>query len=336
MVHGRLVTERLDSAALRGNPLGDPAERTVMAWLPPSQERGARLPAVYFLHGFGGSAQAFANVAAFTPSLPERIDRLVGSGALPEFAAVFVDGWTSLGGSQWVNSQAIGRYRDYLVQDVVPFAERAWGLLPSAGARAVAGKSSGGYGALVMARHHPDVFAHVACHAGDMGFDYCYLPDLPLAAGALLGTDAVAWLGEMQRRGRETRLRGEDRGVVNVLAMAAAYSPEAGAPLGIALPFDAETGALRPEVWARWLAHDPVRFVPQSLDAFRRLRTLYLDCGTRDEFRLRWGARMVARSLREAGIAVLHEEFDDGHRGIDYRFARSLSLIVPRLDRGPP
>ena len=135
-MQGRLVTARVASAALRGNPLGDPAEREIWAWLPPSHARGARLPAVYFLHGFGGSVRSLAGFSAFTPSLPERIDALVAGGALPEFAAVFVDGWTALGGSQWVNSEATGRYRDYLVQDVVPAAEREWGLLPSAGARA--------------------------------------------------------------------------------------------------------------------------------------------------------------------------------------------------------
>jgi len=330
---GRLATARLRSAALSGNPLGDPAERTVLAWLPPSHGAGARLPAVYFLHGFTGSVHSYTNVSPFAPTLPERIDALVAAGDLPEFVAVFVDGWTALGGSQWVNSAATGRYRDYLVQEVVPFAEREWGMLPLARARAVVGKSSGGYGALVMARHHPEVFAHVGCHAGDMGFEYCYLPDFPLAAGALLGTDAASWFAGLLRRGRETRLRGDDHAVVNVLAMAAAYSPEPGAPLGIALPFDAETGALRPEVWERWLAHDPVRFVPASLGAFGRLESLFLDCGTRDEFRLRWGARMVARALARAGVAATHEEFDDGHRGVDYRYARSLGVIVPRLQR---
>ena len=59
--------------------------------------------------------------------------------------------------------------------------------MPRAAARAVVGKSSGGYGALVMGAHHPDVFGHVASHAGDAGFEYCYLPDFPRAAAALQG-----------------------------------------------------------------------------------------------------------------------------------------------------
>jgi S-formylglutathione hydrolase FrmB len=333
-MNGRLVAARLHARALRGNPLGDPAEREVLAWLPPSHRPGVRLPAVYFLHGFSGSLRSWTNASPFGRTVPERIDDLHAAGELPDFAAVFVDGWTGIGGSQWVNSEAVGRYRDYLVEDVVPFAEREWGLLPEAGARAVVGKSSGGYGALVMARHHPDVFAHVGCHAGDAGFEYCYLHDFPRAAAALEGTDPAAWLAGMKERARERKLDGDDFPVLNVLAMAAAYSPRGGEPLGVELPFDPGTCALRPEVWARWLSHDPVRFVAGSLDSFRRLETLFLDCGRFDEFQLRWGARMVVKALEEAGVPVTYEEFDDGHRGTDYRYDHSLRLIVPRLRRG--
>lgn len=331
-MHGRLVTARLHARALEGNPLGDPADREVLAWLPPSHRSGARLPAVYFLHGFSGSLRSWTNVSPFGATVPERIDALCAAG-LPEFVAVFVDGWTGIGGSQWVNSTAVGRYRDYLVQDLVPFAEEEWGLLPAAGARAVVGKSSGGYGALVMARHHADVFAHVGCHAGDSGFEYCYLHDFPKAAAALEDTDPAAWLAGMKERARQRHMDGDDFAVLNTIAMAAAYSPDPEQPLGVALPFDPVTCALRPEVWERWLAHDPARFVAGALDSFRRLETLFLDCGRFDEFQLRWGARAVVQQLEQAGIPATYEEFDDGHRGIDYRYDRSLSLIAPRLRR---
>jgi hypothetical protein len=135
----------------------------------------------------------------------------------------------------------------------------------------------------------------------------------------------------MLRRARETQLRSGDHFALNVVAMAAAYSPRAGAPLGLELPFDLATARVRDDVWTRWLAHDPVRFVPQRLDAFRTLRSIYVDCGTRDEHHLRWGARMVVDALRGAGIDVVHEEFDDGHGGINYRYDRSLAYLAPRL-----
>jgi predicted esterase len=40
---------------------------------------------------------------------------------------------------------------------------------------------------------------------------------------------------------------------------------------------------------------------------------------------------MVAASLREAGVEVRHEEFEDGHQGTGYRFDASLRWLAPRL-----
>ena len=84
--------------------------------------------------------------------------------------------------------------------------------------------------------------------------------------------------------------------------MAAAYSPKKGEPLNLELPFDQQNAKMRLDVWNRWLVHDPVRFVPKFLDSFRKLKTVFLDCGTRDEFNLRWGTRMVADDLKAAGV----------------------------------
>jgi S-formylglutathione hydrolase FrmB len=336
-MEGRLDLEWMEAPALAGNPLGDPARRPLYLYRPPGHRPG--LPAVYFLHGFTGSAHSWVGFQPFGVTVPERLDALVAGGRIPPVVGVFVDGWTALGGSQWVNSPAIGRYGDYLAHDVPAFVERRAGTLAAPAARAVIGKSSGGYGALAMGRLHPEVFGHVGSHAGDAGFEYCYLPDFPKAAGPLLGTDPARWLEDLRRRARETKMRAEDHATLNVLAMAAAYSPfpdPASAPpgsAGLELPFEPGTARLRPEVWARWLAHDPVRFVPAEIGSFRRLGSVYLDCGTRDEFNLRWGARMVAEALRAGGVEVVHEEFEDGHRDINYRYDRSLSFVVPRLAR---
>jgi S-formylglutathione hydrolase FrmB len=334
-MHGRLEWTEVDSEALRDNPLGDPARRPLLVYLPPGHGQGARrLPAVYFLHGFTGSARGWSHASPFQPTVPERLDELVAAGLVPPLVGVFPDGWTALGGSQWTNSAAVGRYRDYLAADVVACVDARYRTAPEAAARAVVGKSSGGYGALLMGARHPEVFGHVAAHSADAAFEYCYLPDFPRAAAALEGKDPQAWFQGMLRRARETKLRPDDHGVLNVLAMAAAYSPRPGDPLGVALPFEPATARLRDEVWARWLDQDPVRFVPRAVEAFRRLRSVYVDCGTRDEFNLRWGARMVVEALRSGGVEVCHEEFDDGHRGTDYRYARSLSYLGPRLAGG--
>jgi S-formylglutathione hydrolase FrmB len=332
-MNGTLVELEVESAALDANPLGDPARRTVLLWVPPGG--GAGRPSVTFLHGFGGTARGWTHPSLFAPTVPERIDALVSAGEIPPFVAVFPDGATALGGTQWTNAPAVGRYQDYVAEDVRAAVEARVGTVARREARAVLGKSSGGYGALCMARDRSDVYALAGAHAADACFEYCYLPDLPKAAAALLGApDPAAWLEGAKRRAREAKLSQSDFTALNVVAMAAHYSPRPGAPLGLELPFELPSGRPREEVWARWLAHDPVRFLPRAAQALRRLAGVFLDCGTRDEFNLRWGTRMVAETLRAAGVTVEHQEFEDGHSGTGYRYDASLRWIVPRLARG--
>jgi S-formylglutathione hydrolase FrmB len=273
-------------------------------------------------------------VSPFGLSALDRLDAMIEAGTIPPVIAVFPDGWTSLGGSQWINSDAIGRYRDYVAKDVVGFVDRTYRTLPKAASRAVLGHSSGGYGALVMGRYHPELFSHLGSHAGDCYFEYCYMPDLPKAASALLKAGGLeAWYQDFKKRSRETKPRGDDFAVINVVAMAAAYSPKKGEPLNIELPFDPNTARLKLDVWNRWLVHDPVRFVPKVQDAFRKMKSVFIDCGTRDEYNLRWGARMLAEEFKVTGAELCHEEFEDSHSGVTYRFERSLGFLVPRMAR---
>jgi enterochelin esterase family protein len=117
------------------------------------------------------------------------------------------------------------------------------------------------------------------------------------------------------------------RDAINIVAMAACYSPNPNSPHGFDLPFDVETGELRQEVWARWLEWDPVYLVERYADALSSLRLLYVDAGMRDEFNLQYGARIFTRQLQARGIPFVHEEFDDGHFDIQYRYDRSLKAI---------
>jgi S-formylglutathione hydrolase FrmB len=334
-VKGQVDLHRVRCAALLGNALGDPVERPCVVYLPPGYATSAeRYPVVVFLHAFLGSAAGWLNVSPFSPTVPERLDALISEAGLPPCIGVFPDGWTALGGSQWANSVATGRYRDAVVKDVLGWVDASFRSVPRREGRAVVGRSSGGYGAWQLVRHHPDVFGHLAAHSADAYFEYCFLPDFPKAAGALLNAGGVeAWWRAFAARAREAKMAGEDHAVVNALAMAAAFSPKPGEPLGLELPFEQDTGAVRKEVWERWLAEDPVRFVAGEPRPFVSLKTVFIDCGTRDEFGLRWGARMLARSLAGAGAAVTHEEYEDGHMGTSYRFDGSLRLLLPRLAR---
>jgi len=117
-----------------------------------------------------------------------------------------------------------------------------------------------------------------------------------------------------------------------MLGYAAAYSPRSAAAFDVDLPFDMQTGELRDEVFMRWRAYDPVERVGGSLEALQRLRLRYVDCGRKDEYALDVGARVLTARMRGYGLTVRHEEFDDDHRNVGYRYEVSLPALAGALD----
>jgi len=233
-----LVVETFASRVLADNPLGDPATRKVPVILPPDYETsGRRYPVIYGLTGFTGSGPMMLNVTAWQPNLQERIDILMAHGRLPPAIFVLPDCFTRYGGSQYLNSTAIGRYEDYLIEEIVPFVDSKYRTIAAPEGRGLFGKSSGGYGAIVLGMRHPDVFGALACHSGDMYFEMCYKPDFPKFINAVLKAGGLEkWWAEFEKKVKKER---QDVEAVNILAMAAAYSPDPDRePLPIDFPFD--------------------------------------------------------------------------------------------------
>src|SRR3569623_1225308 len=219
---GRTDSFSIDSAALAGNPLGDPARRPVPVWLPPSYDHapGRRYPVVYWLSGFASTGASFFQGTPWSPALADRLDRLVAAGRMGEVIVVAPDCFTRFGGSQYIDSPATGRYETHLCHELIPPIDARYRTAASRAGRAVGGKSSGGFGALVLAMRHPALYAAIASHA----------------------------------------------------------------------------------------------------DALRGMRRVFLDAGTRDEWALDVGARVMAARMRALGVPVEHEEFDDGHMTTSYRY----------------
>jgi S-formylglutathione hydrolase FrmB len=327
----QVIIEQFTSRVLADNPLGDPVTRRLPIVLPPDYDiSGKRYPVIYGLTGFTGSGPMMLNVSGWQPNLPQRIDRLQTTGKLQPAIYVLPDCFTRYGGSQYLNSTAIGRYEDYVIDEIVPHVDRSYRTIATPEGRGVFGKSSGGYGSIMLGMKHPDVFGAVACHSGDMAFDLCYRPDFPKFANAIQKAGGVdKWLSEF-----ESKLKIEERDIeaMDILAMAAAYSPNPIAqPLPIDFPFDLETCELKPDVWARWLEFDPVQLVDRYADHLKRLRLLFIDCGSRDEFNLHFGARTLVRKLKSLGVPHEYEEFDDGHMNVQYRYDVSLPKIAGAL-----
>ena len=323
-----LVFERVESLSLAGNPLGDPTVRELPLLVPGDHGGRSDLPLVILLAGFSGQGRVLLDDDPWSEGLLRRLDRLAAAGKIGPMIVALPDCFTRLGGSQYLNSASTGRYEDYLWQDLLPSVKRRFPV----GRVGVAGKSSGGYGALVQAMRHPEIVAAAAVHSGDLYFEYCYLPDFPKAVRALRRHGGVeGFLAHFANAPKKRE--GELMDAINLLCMAACYSPDAAAPLGIALPFDLDTGAILPDIWSRWLAFDPVRMVeqPNYAAALRGLRLLHIECGSRDEFFLDMGARILSRRLHALGIAHHHEEFEDSHRSINYRYDVTLPKLYAAL-----
>lgn len=329
-----IVTPTLTSQFLRANPMGDPHERQVPIYLPPDYETsGARYPVVYFLAGFAGGGRYLLSESLWGETLPQRVDRLVRAGTVRPLIVVMADCLTRLGGSQYINSAATGRYEDHLVDELVPFVDATVRTVATRAGRALMGKSSGGYGATVLAMRHPDVFAAAVDHSGDKYFELCYKADIP-AAVAALGRYEHSPARFLEGFPHPPTERGRHWfALVNLLAMASCYSPNPASAIGFDLPFAPRTGELDAEVWGRWLAHDPVELAAAHADALRRLALYYLDCGRWDEHHLQLGNRIYSQRLTALGVPHVYDEFDGGHMNVAHRYDESLRRLGEVLER---
>jgi len=330
---GRWAEHQVDSALLRGNPLGDPHTRPLWVYLPPGydDDESRRYPSVYVIQGMTGQLDMWRNRTAFRRNFPELLDELFADQGCPPAVVVFVDCWTSYGGSQFLDSPGTGRYHSYLCSEVVPFVDAEYRTINAPAHRGIMGKSSGGYGAMVTPMLRPDLFGGLATHAGDALFELCYLPEFGPVARALRdhygGAYERFWA---DFRSRPAGSGKEDDSLVNAYAMAACYSADADGT--VRLPFDPATGMLIPEVWERWLRWDPVRMVPGHAEQLKSLRAIYVDAGRRDEYFLDLGAEAFRRALAGVGVTDVHFElFDAGHAMIEYRYPIALRYLAERL-----
>lgn len=331
MNKGTVKVLRHTSESLKNNPLDDPFERDLYVYLPPGydDEPEKRYSSVYVLTGFTGRGRMLLNDHAFQPNFAERMDKLISENKIKPMIAVMPDCFTRYGGAQYINSSAIGNYEDYLTEEIVSFVDENFRTINDKKSRAVMGKSSGGYGALVMAMRHADKFGLVCSTSGDCYFEYSYLPGFFDAFRAIKGEP----LKIIEKFWDETRRKGKDDfAALNTIGMSACYSPNEAAEIGFDLPFDSETGEILPAVWERWRAHDPVFMVENYVENLKSLKLLFIDAGTRDEFGLDLGARILSRRLKAHSVPHVHEEFDDGHFNISYRQNRSLEMISNALD----
>ena len=311
----------MSSTKLKGNPLGDPTVRRVAVLVPDATKNEAPLPLVIYLPGWGGSSEDV--IAQHGGWLALVVDRMAGAGLAVRVAVV--DGRSRYGGSQFLNSGATGQYADYVAGEVAPAVEARYALAKEAAfPRIIAGHSSGGYGALMLAMSRHAQFAAVVALSPDSDFEVTHKPIVTqppvraVTATELESAMAPAGNARLPSNGLARM----------VLGICANYAPIAGRPGRFEWLYD-ERGNFCAEAWQRWLDVDPLHVVRKRADAFAPSQRVYLDGAEHDEFGANIGARKIYELLRERKSPVTFHESPGQHNDrLAERLVRGLGWVL--------
>ena len=307
---------------LKSNPLGDPAARRVAVFVPDGMKNNTPLPLVIYLPGWGGSSEDM--IAQGRGSwLGRVVDHFASAGLALRIAVV--DGRSRYGGSQFLNSAATGDYADYVADEATPAVEARYPVAKEAAfPRIIAGHSSGGYGALMLAMSRHAQFAAVVALSPDSDFEVTHKPIVTqpsvraVTAGEL---EAAMAIGEKARQPSDGLAR-------MVMGLCANYAPTAGKPGRFEWLYDAR-GGWRAEAWQRWLDVDPLHVVRKRADAFAPAQRIYLDGAEHDEFGANIGARKIHEVLRERKSPVTFYESPGHHSDrMPERLVRGLAWVM--------
>ncbi|MFE9564847.1 alpha/beta hydrolase-fold protein [Streptomyces sp. NPDC006487] len=311
-----------ESTCLRGNPLGDPHRRRIEVHLPPGYDGVRRFPVVYWLPGFGAHPSLAGKALAFGATVADRLRQAMTDGRVPPALLVVPDCTTAYGGSQYIDSAASGPYGDYLAE-VVAEIDGRFLTRPQPEWRAIGGKSSGGYGALV-AGMTCDLFGAVIACSPDAGFEHSYLPLLP---GTLDTIRAAGGMDALLARRDNGPIDAPFMVAMSIIAMGMCYADDPLTTASDALPCDPVTGLFRDEVWQRWLTYDPVRMLPAYAGRLAGLGVLHLSVGQRDEYGMHWGARALHAALDAHRVPHRYLEHEGGHQGIEHVYTEALAEL---------
>ena len=314
------------NSELLTNSIGDPLTREVLVHIPlqglAAIDQGECLPVMIYLAPFTSSGLARAGWRAFSETLPQRHERLVNDGIMKPTILVMPDCFTSLGGNQFVDSPILGKWSSWLNG---PLKNELSQRYSTNGKFAVFGKSSGGYGALHNALHHPGQWHAIASHSGDAGFENLYQADFHKTATRI---NRVGNLEKFLNYVKDSgKLSGDDFHALMICAMSASYSNTS----RLTLPFDLKTCTVDLEIWNNWKKYDPVESVKIYHKSLSSLKMLFIDCGNTDQYGIQYGSRVFVELLTQYGIDHHWEEFQGTHSGIDYRLDCSMPLLAEAL-----
>jgi len=317
----KLDVIEVQSVKLKTNPLGDPSSRRVAVLGPDGAKNDEPMPLVIYLPGWGGSSEDV--IAQGGGWLAHTVDAMAHAGLALRIAVV--DGRSRYGGSQFLNSGATGDYADYVADEIAPAVETRYALAKEATfPRIIAGHSSGGYGALMLAISRHAQFAAVVALSPDSDFEVTHKPIVSQPSVRAITPEE---LDNVMTPGAKAQLPGDGLAHM-VMGLCANYAPIAGKPGRFEWLYDGR-GRFREEAWQRWLDLDPLHVVRKRAEAFAPAQRIYLDGAAHDEFGANIGARKIHDVLRGRKSPVTFYESPGHHSDhLAERLVRGLGWVL--------
>lgn len=159
----RLETDRINSGILN-------TEKEFIVYLPVGYDDSQqRYPVLYLLHGAGDTYAGWTQKG----NAKNIADRLIAEGMALPMIIVMPDASGGSGKSPKRNMGYFNRpdwnYEDHFFKELMPYVEKKYRIKPEKNARAIAGLSMGGGGAMSYALHHPEMFGSCCPLSGLLG-----------------------------------------------------------------------------------------------------------------------------------------------------------------------
>ena len=313
---GTVVTDTIYSQNLE-NDFGENPNRAVSVYLPPNyQNSNQRYPVIYFLHGFMGDNKMMDMMSGL-------LDYAIADNKIKPFIMVIPDEKTTYQGSFYSNSGVFGDWEDFTAFDLVKYMDENYRTIPKKESRGITGHSMGGYGALKIAMHHPDIFSTV----------YAISP------GALT---IVAEYGPNSNTFRELSEINTIEGLKKsyfggvMMAFGRSWSPNPdNPPFYCDFPFvyNGDELIINKEVLQKWYDNMPVHMIDDNLENLQRLKAIKLDWGRNAGDRFTLQCDMFSERLENVGITHFAEEYIGTHvSGIYTKEGRIPQQVLPFFD----
>ena len=295
---------KVHGKSLEGNLSGEPSDRDVSIYLPPSYAtaRNRRYPVVYLLHGYTNTDEGWfgpglkSGFLSANTSMPAVADKVMSPGGVNEMILVMPNAYTIYQGSMFSNSVTSGDWEGYVTHDLVAYIDSHYRTIANPASRGLAGHSMGGYGTIRLAMKYPDVYSSIyvlsAC---------CLTASLNPQGQAFAQAEATKTPEDVAKLAR---------GPITMMAEAAAWSPNPKSP-----PFffdlPVKDGKVQPAIVAKWAANAPLAIIDQYTGNLKKLHAIAIDVGDKDG--LSNSNKELSRVLTDNGLANTFEIYDGDH-----------------------